>query len=221
MLSFLNRQPPRTKQSHLTTISTEDGRTRSEFFANDPTSTYAMRTTLHPGPTIHTPPYHWHKYQIESFTVESGIQRATLEGKVIDTTAGNTLTIEPGAYHTFDNGSPDQDLVTCLGLDPLERVRDEAFFRNIYCYSNDCRKAGWKPNVCQMCLFLHFFDCYLALPGPRKLAMWVSEWLVWILGVVVGKGLLGMRETYPEYWEGDMSKLKRAVPAQGEARKEL
>ena len=208
MLSF-NAQPPRTRQSHLRTISTEDGRTRVEFLSSDPTSTYSMRTVVPPGPTIHAPPYHWHKYQTETFKVESGIFLANIEGQEQAITAGNTYSVEPGVYHTFSNGSPDADLVIWTGLDPQERERDEAFFRNLYGYLDDCRKAGMQPSLCQICLWLHLFDCYLALPGPRRLAMWVSQWLVWTLGVVVGKWLLGMKESYPEYYAGDVSTLRR------------
>ena len=182
----------------------EDGRTHVEFFLTDPTSAYAMRSTLHPGPTIQDPPYHWHKYQTETFTVESGIFLATVEGKDEAITAGRTVTIRPGIYHTFKNGSPDTDLVVCAGLDPQERERDEAFFRNLYCYLDDCRKAGMSPSPFQMCLWLYCFDCYLALPGPRPLAKWFSERLVWTMGVMIGKWLLGMRESYPEYFEGDI-----------------
>lgn len=218
MLSFLRSQPPRTKQSHLQTIITENGRSRVEFFSTDPTSTYAMRSTIPPGQTIHTPPYHWHKYQVETFFVESGIFLATIEGKEHAVTAGNTYTVQSGVYHSFSNGSSDSDLVVWVGLDPQERERDEAFFRNLFLYLDDCGNAGVKPSLCQMCLWLHVFDCYLALPGPRRLAMWVSEWLVWTLGVVVGKGLLGMKESYPEYYAGDIGALVRK---QGVDKKEL
>ena len=88
-----------------------------------------------------------------------------------------------------------------VGLDPMERERDEAFFRNLYGYLDDCRMDDMPPSLAQMCLFLHFFDCYLAIPGPKTIMNPLSELLVFILGVVVGKLMLGYRETYPEYYK--------------------
>lgn len=213
MLSFLVTQPPRTKRAHLRTYPTEDSTSRTEFLAVDPSSKYVIRSTQRPGPSIHDPPYHWHKYQTESFTVESGEFLATLDGEEQTFTAGEVCTITPGRLHTYRNGSSDQELTFCIGFDPQERGRDEAFFRNIYGYVDDCRKAGMKPSICQLCLWLHTFDCYLALPGPKVLALWASEWLVWILGVVVGKWLLGMKETYPEYYAGDINMVLRKQDA--------
>ena len=221
MLSFLASTPKRHPQSHLRTITTEDGHTTVQFFPQ-PTSTdttpatHAMRTRLPPGTTIHSPPYHWHKYQIESFTIEKGCMRATVNGTTQLIPAGNTVTIEPGVYHTFANASALEELVVLTGLDPLERERDEAFFRNLYCYLDDCRKAEMRPSVFQVCLWLHMFDCYLALPGPREVSMMCSEWLVWILGVLVGSWLLGYQISYPEYYAGDVSKLHRRIEDQAE-----
>lgn len=59
-----------------------------------------------------------------------------------------------------------------------------------------------QPSVPQLMLFLRFFDCYPALPGPRWLARWVSQAVVLVLGVGVGKWVLGYRESYVEYWRG-------------------
>lgn len=81
----------------------------------------------------------------------------------------------------------------------MERERDEAFFRNLYCYLDDCRKAGREPHVVQLMLFLGFFDCYPALPGPKVVSWSLSQVLVFVVGVMVGKWLLGLKESYPEY----------------------
>lgn len=201
MLSFLARTPPKTPSAHLTTIHTEDGQNALEFFAHDPKAEYGMKSHLKAGPTIHVPPYHWHRYQSETFLIHSGTMRATLEGREQLVPAGASITIAPGLYHTFRNASETDPLVVSTGLDPTERARDEAFFRNLYCYLDDCRKADTAPHVAQLALFLHFFDCYLALPGPKSLAKPLSRVLVFVLGVVVGKWLLGFKESYPEYYK--------------------
>ena len=65
--------------------------------------------------------------------------------------------------------------------------------------------------MCQVMLFLWMFDCYVALPGGESW-MWVmkpiSELMVWVLGVVFGKWVMGFQESYPEYWDGDVEVLR-------------
>ena len=197
----------RRPQAHLDTITTEDGATSVQFLGNDPDALYAIQATVKPGNTIHKPPYHWHKYQIETFFINSGTFRVTLDGDQTDIPAGSTVTVEPGVHHTFANASETEPMVISVGLDPLERERDEAFFRNLYGYLDDCRVEGMTPNLAQMCLFLHFFDCYMALPGPKVIMHPLSELLVFILGVVVGKWMLGLRESYPEYYKEKPRKI--------------
>lgn len=199
-------------------IYTEDGSTETEFLAEDSTSPHVLRSRQRPGASIHDPPYHWHKFQTECFTVESGTFVATLDGEEQTFKPGQKCIIQPGRYHTFKNGSQDEDLVFLIHFTPQERDRDEAFFRNIYSYLEDCRRAGMSPSICQLCLWMLIFDCYLALPGPRKLAMWFSPWLMWFLGVVIGQGLLGMKESYPEYYAGD---IKAILQNKSEEKKEL
>ena len=152
------------------------------------------------GPTIHLAPYHWHKYHLETFLVHSGTMRATVEGRDHFIQPGNSVAIEPGQYHTFHNGGKEgEELVMSVGLDPAERERDETFFRNVCSYADDCRKQGRELQVPQMCLFLWFFDVYLALPGPKWVARPLSQVLVFVVGVVVGKWLLAYKESYEEY----------------------
>ena len=130
--------------------------------------------------------------------------RATLEGSTQLIPVGSSITIAPGLYHTFVNDSATEEMEVSTGLDPAERERDEAFFRNLYGYLDDCRKAGMAPHVAQMCLFLWFFDCYLALPGPKWVGRPASRVLSFVVGVVLGKWVLGMRESYEEYYvEGE------------------
>ena len=213
-LSFLASHPPtRTRQSHLRTIHTESGRTTIEFSPSSSShaladaTVHAMRTIVPAGKTIHDPPYHWHKYQTETFTVLRGTFLANVEGVQTPIKAGSTVTVEAGQYHTFTNPSQTEELEILTGLDPAERERDEAFFRNLYGYLDDCEKAKISPSLCQILLWLWTFDCYLALPGPKWLMRIVSQIMVWVLGVVVGKYLLGYQQNYEEYFAGDVDKV--------------
>ncbi|KAL6716919.1 hypothetical protein ACLMJK_004831 [Lecanora helva] len=201
MLSLLFPSIPRTLTATSNPISTEDGASTFEFFSNNPTAKFAMKGRQKPGETINVPPYHWHKYQTETFLIHSGVMRATVEGADKFMHAGQSVTIEPGVYHTYHNGSETEDLILSTGLDPAERERDEAFFRNLTSYLDDCRKAHRAPQTPQLFLFLYFFDCYLALPGPKPIMKPVSQALVFFVGVVIGKWLLGMKESYPEYYK--------------------
>ena len=88
-----------------------------------------------------------------------------------------------------------------IGLDPSQRARDEAFFRNLYSYLDDCDRLRRGPNVCQLMLFLWAFECMVAMPGPKVLVQPLSRAMVWVLGVVVGKWMFGFRESYEEYYK--------------------
>lgn len=66
------------------------------------------------------------------------------------------------------------------------------------------------PSIFQIMLWLWMFDCYVALPGPKWLGVPVSQGLVFVLGVVVGKWMLGYRESYEEYFAGDIEKVRAA-----------
>lgn len=127
--------------------------------------------------------------------------RAVLDGSDKIIPAGQSVTIQPGLYHMFHNHSQTEDLVFSMGLDPMERERDEAFFRNLYSYLDDCRMAGKSPHIAQLWLFHYFFDCYPALPGPKVLSRPLSQVLVFVVGVMVGKWLLGFKASYPEYYQ--------------------
>ncbi|KAG6986466.1 hypothetical protein G7Y79_00082g100820 [Physcia stellaris] len=201
MLSFLAPRLSKTPTATQNPLRTEDSQNAFHFFAADPSVEFAMKAHIKPGPTIHVPPYHWHKYQTETFLIHSGTMRATQEGSDKIIPAGQSITVEPGLYHTFYNNSMTENLSFSTGLDPMERERDEAFFRNIYSYLDDCRKAGKSPHIAQLMLFLYFFDCYPALPGPKSLSRPLSQVLVFVVGIMVGKLLLGFKESYPEYYQ--------------------
>ena len=78
---------------------------------------------------------------------------------------------------------------------------NEEFFRNIYCYLDDCERYGAKPSMVQMLMFLDGAEVSLAFPGPR----WLVNPLSWAFGVVGGRWLgwvLGYKVSYEEYWSG-------------------
>ena len=202
MLSFLASAPKRHPQAHAQTLVIEDGATTIQFLEKSSAAdspSYGMRIHHKPGDSVANPPYHFHRYQTETFHVEKGTFRATVEGATTDISPGNDITITPGLYHKYVNGSDTESLIVGVRLEPEERERDEAFFRNLYCYLDDCRREGMAPNLAQLCLFLHFFDCPLALPGPKMVGKPLSVMVTMVVGVFVGKWLLGFSESYEEY----------------------
>jgi hypothetical protein len=85
---------------------------------------------------------------------------------------------------------------------------NERFFRNVYCYLDDCESQKVSPSAPQLLLFLHSAEMSLAFPGPG----WIARPLSYIVGLVVGKGigeyLLGYKSSYPEYYDPAMMKKK-------------
>lgn len=175
MLSFLASPPPRSRTAHLNPLVTGKGTTVStmEFLPllkskNSPASTIAMRQFISPDPKniLDNPAYHWHATQTETFTVEQGAMKATLEGSEKVIPAGEAISIEKGQYHTYVNASTKDPLQVVISVDvvPGEDNADEAFFRNIYSYLDDCEKHKKGPSPFQMLLFLRSGGTYLVLP---------------------------------------------------------
>ncbi|KAM0752671.1 hypothetical protein T439DRAFT_323285 [Meredithblackwellia eburnea MCA 4105] len=151
---------------------------------------------------ISTPPLHIHLGQTEHFTVLSGTM-------VVTSAKSGETELKKG-----DPESPQPPLVAhtcwCGGEDGLEyKVRvsgqtsagapgfGEGFFRNFQSYLNDCSKHNKSPSIPQMFLFLYNADIVLATPLP----LFISKWVHWFGGVVVGQWLLGYQAEYPEYFE--------------------
>ena len=158
---------------------------------SSPTTPTPNTPRVKAGHTKHTPRYHWHKYQSETLTFHPGTKRTHLEDFDNLIPAGQSITIELGLYHTFHNNSDTEPLVIFTGLDPTERERDEAFFRNLYSYLDDSGKVGIEPKVAHLMLFLCLFDFYRALKCPRWTPRIVSQAMVFLGGVVIGKWVLG------------------------------
>ncbi|KAF9736115.1 hypothetical protein PMIN01_06030 [Paraphaeosphaeria minitans] len=145
----------------------------------------------------------------------------TLEGKRIPVTPNDPqpVAIPPLARHTF-KADP-----TCaepckiqieLEVSPLvdgktaeeELGGNERFFRNLYCYLDDCEAQNVTPSLFQLLLFLHSAEVSLAFPGPGWLARPLSYAFGLVLGKWVGGYILGYGISYPEYYDPSMMSKK-------------
>lgn len=160
-----------------------------------------MTYTFPSGETILKPPYHWHMFQSKTFDVVSGVMLATVDGVDKKVRPGESLKITPCTFYKVSADPGEEPLIVNISLDPLHRTRDEAFFRNMFGYLDDCRKEGKALQVPQMALLLHSADTALALPGPKWISMRIGKLVNLVVGVVVGKWLLGFSESYPEYYK--------------------
>jgi mannose-6-phosphate isomerase-like protein (cupin superfamily) len=180
MLSFLRAADPvRTKVSHLSTFTMEDGRS-SVSFHNDPTlssqnsSIAFMLPPCLPGPnpkdnTIAIPPVHAHPNQQEIFLVTKGTALFHLNRKHIAKSAGEELTIPRGEYHKFTNASPTESMTLEAWYDPPDLAREERFFRNLFGYLHDISQGGVgmieSASIAQLALFAWEADMPICEPG--------------------------------------------------------
>jgi len=148
------------------------------------------------------PPYHWHYHQREDFIIERGSVIFTIDGKdVVKSKSDGVFTIHPGTYHTFRaDPTSTEDVTLRVTASADDNGMTERFFRNIYSYHEDCSEQKVAPNICQIYLFLYSTDTYPVLPGPKFIGQPLSRYLTWFLAVVVGKHILGFRESYNEYY---------------------
>lgn len=153
MLSFLRtRSVPRTKISHLSTLSLEGGRSTVKFssavgLASGETT---ILFTLPPAATesdsapnsFLIPPYHFHPRQNEIFNVTSGDLLMVVEGRKVVVSAGETFMVHRFEYHSFSNASTTESATLEVHFDPANRRREERFFRNLCGYLEDCNDKG-------------------------------------------------------------------------------
>nr|OQO21473.1 hypothetical protein B0A51_08852 [Rachicladosporium sp. CCFEE 5018] len=166
-----------------------------------------------------TPPYHWHWYQDEYFKVTEGRYIFTLEGKDTTVSASDPqpVRIPATARHTFKvDDTHDGPCTVEISADAvLGSVEDEdvginaKFFRNIYTYLDDCYLQNVEPSLPQLLLMLQSAEVSLAFPGPA----WLMRQVSYAMGVVVGQWYggwwLGLKSTYPEYWNEELESKKR------------
>ncbi|KAK2613979.1 hypothetical protein N8I77_000844 [Diaporthe amygdali] len=218
MLSFLARRVPRTNISHLDILTLDSGRSVAEF--RPPTDRYLVTNRLPPAASASkaarlglphrgansslAPPLHRHYWQEETFHIISGTARFTLgagrdAGEQL-ASAGQVVVIPRREAHTFCNASEDAELEVEFVLDPASRETDEAYFRNVWGYRDDCSKAGVKRSLFQALLFMQHGGVVMALPGPESISRPLGLLLNYIGGVIIGKWLLGYSGCYPEYY---------------------
>ena len=211
MLSFLSKSPRRTRVANLSTIFFDDGRSSITF--KSPEDHYLVINHLPPATARHgenhsgipppscalDPPLHWHSSQAEYFHVLEGSALFYLGDGVTTASAGEIVTIPHQAFHTFRNASKTDDLVIEFVLDPRNRDRDEAFFRNAQTYRDDCRKAGMERSLFQVLMFNRAGNVALAVPGPAFIARTFGL-MINFFGSLVGRWIFGYSYTYPEYY---------------------
>ncbi|KAJ6015892.1 hypothetical protein N7540_010483 [Penicillium herquei] len=203
MLPFLAKKVPRTTTATLNPILFDSGRSSIEFKA--PNDQYLVINRWPPASNelnkniALRPPLHWHRDQTEIFHVISGTARFTSNGQDILKTRGQSMLIPVETFHTFCNASATEELVIEFVLEPRWRDRDECFFRNVQSYRDDCRKSGTARSLPQVLLFNYMGGVVLALPGPPALARLLGVWMNFFGGLILGKYILGYKESYPEY----------------------
>lgn len=209
MLSILRQNTPRTNAAHINPIRYEGGRAQQHF--HDSSSQYMVTdimppTTSEHGRSFFNPPLHFHMYQTELFEVDSGVGRWYLDGETILARKGEKIHIPMSAFHRFENASETgEDLVVSFRLDKQDFIAEERFFRNFFGYVDDCFKAGHSPSFLQLCLFLYTIDAPVVLPGLGEKSTWFGRQVSWaamvLFGPIVGQGLLGYKQSYPEYYQ--------------------
>ncbi|EPS29236.1 hypothetical protein PDE_04185 [Penicillium oxalicum 114-2] len=208
MLSFLAQRISRTITAHHNPLLFDAGRSTVEF--KGPTDRYLVVNRWPPASDEANrsialrPPLHWHRHQTETFHVLKGTAEFLCDGQKSLRRAGEVIIIPVGAVHTFCNASAEEELVVEFVLEPKWRERDEAFFRNVQSYRDDCRKACVPRSLPQVLLFNWMGGVVMALPGPAILAKPLGVMLNLVGGVLVGKYILGYQESYAEYYKERM-----------------
>ncbi|KAI9930979.1 hypothetical protein ASPWEDRAFT_34502 [Aspergillus wentii DTO 134E9] len=203
MLSFLRTKISRTKTVTNNPVYFDGGRSSIEF--KSPSDRYLVINRWPPASTEANrnialrPPLHWHRHQTEQFHVLHGTAKFICGGEDVLKKAGESMTIPMKAFHTFCNASESEEMVVELVLEPKWRNRDEAFFRNAQSYRDDCRKAGVPRSLPQVLLFNWAGGVVLALPGPVFIARPLGVLMNFFGGLVLGKWILGYKDSYPEY----------------------
>jgi mannose-6-phosphate isomerase-like protein (cupin superfamily) len=145
MLSILAGGHPikRTSTASQKCVFYEDGRASQDFHSMDE-SKYLLTLTVPPKgtPSAFNPPLHFHVSQLETFTVQKGLGHFFLDTNscVPDATkpqivrVGESIDIPVGAYHRFESGDPESELLVDISLSPDTREVEHRFFRNFFGY---------------------------------------------------------------------------------------
>lgn len=114
--------------------------------------------------------------------------------------------VAPRRYHRFENASKTENLVVDIQLDEEAFDNEERFFRNLFGYLDDCKKAGTEPSLFQLVVFLRSADTPLALPVPNETLGLILSWIFMQIIAMWGIWILGYEESYPEYYDSNKSK---------------
>ncbi|KAI9888195.1 MAG: hypothetical protein M1820_010239 [Bogoriella megaspora] len=223
MLSFLAaKPPPRTKTAHQNPVTLADSNSRSAFQFYPADAPYSVKQWCPPGSRIMNPLLHIHHSQDEYFNIESGTgiwhmpnhndplkRRITISASEAKTEEERKVLVPLGEYHTFE-AIGDEVLVIEAKYDGPDYETEERFFRNFFCYLNDCAKAGVPPSIYQLNTFLYDFKCppAVSVPGPQWVKYWSTCFMCWWKGRVIGQFMLGYKNSYPEYYAGKPSEDK-------------
>ena len=203
----------RTRTAHLKRVYYEDGRSWAEASLDGWSTTQCVPPNgKH---TFMNPVLHRHTYQVEFFEVLSGQGMWTLhkggwlrdEVQQIHLKAGDKITIPKAAAHRFENTSGDENLVIRASYNPEDFALEEQFFRNVFGYFDDCRKAGVDASLFQASRYAYTMAMPICIsPGPEWIAKWVDHGMLVLFGKVVGHWILGYPASYPEYFDNTKSK---------------
>lgn len=207
----------RSQVAHNDQVIAYDGAARHHWHTYPNSKSVSMTVHLDPKYNAHlppmenpvNPPYHWHRIQVEQFTITKGRVIFSVEGEdVVKSKEDGLVSVPPGTYHTFrPDPSSEEEVELLIEAEPDEEDGlNERFFRNAYNYTEDCRKQDVEPSPFQMMLFLGSSDTYPVLPGPKVIGQPAARLLVFLMGTVIGKWLLGYKESYEEYYD---PKLRR------------
>ncbi|HEX6461354.1 MAG TPA: cupin domain-containing protein [Thermoleophilaceae bacterium] len=119
---------------------------------------------LHLAPDGQVPGKHVHRHQEERFEVVSGTMRFKRGRKTIVAGPGETVVIEPGTSHKFENGG-DEEAVVRVQVRPALKM--EQLFETVVGLAHDGRttKKG-MPKPLDLALFVREFKAEVQAPFP-------------------------------------------------------
>lgn len=216
-LAFLRgRVPRRTMTWHQNPYTMEDSQDRTfsiEFYTPTPPRAYLSKQVFpskkvqgHDSLSLFNPPPHYHLLQDEYFRVASGAGIWHLwGGKSVHLKKGDEIMVPPWKWHWFESAPHSEELFSVMYRYDAEYAEmEERFFRNIFGYQEDCRKAGIKPSIVQLLVFCMHNWMLPGFPisGPERLNLLVNTTLIFVIGGF-GQFLLGYKAFYPEYYPED------------------
>ncbi|GAM84040.1 hypothetical protein ANO11243_020310 [Dothideomycetidae sp. 11243] len=156
------------------------------------------------------PPAHFHILQSETFEVESGSGIWFAGGKKTQLHKGDTILVPACIGHRFEAvpNSKGEPLVILWRYDVERHQMEERFFRNVFSYFLDCKKAGVQPDPFQLAVFCaaaHMPVDVVPCPGGEYVRCVVNTLLMWFMAAI-GWLFLGYKISYEEYYDPEVSR---------------